>query len=410
MMSPVLHEGAPEDVGMDPARVQRLRELLSGWVECGDTPSVAVCVARRGVVVLHEAFGVLRHGDPMPTLRRDSIFPISSSSKPITAAAVMCLVDDGLIGLNRPFVDYVPELDVPGVEGLAEACVADLLCHTSCIDDAALGPIIEAAAEPAPDLPPPAPGQYPMLDRVIRLAASAPLARRPGSAMLYSNFGYNLLADIVRRVSGQPFWQFVRSRIFEPLGMEDSYFVLPPALRERRVYRAPGMPATQPRGWLRGIDSAEADDADWGAAGCASTAGDLAVFLQMLLNRGSYGSRQILSRASVAAMTRQQVDTAIPWILPWINAAGERIEIDLSGGGYGYGLYIFGPGDRFVPNGSLVSRSGFGHLGNGGSCLWADPEQDVVGVYLSVSPRLHRDLILFNADLFQNAVHAAIID
>jgi serine-type D-Ala-D-Ala carboxypeptidase len=242
------------------------------------------------------------------------------------------------------------------------------------------------------------------------LAAGTPLARRPGSAMLYSSFGYNLLGDIVRRVSGQPFWKFVRTRIFEPLGMADSYFVLPPALRERRVYRAPGMPAAQPRGWLRGIDSAEADEADWGAAGCASTTGDLAVFLQMLLNRGSYGSRQILSRASVAAMTRQQVDTAIPWILPWINAASERIEIDLSGGGYGYGLYIFGPGDRFVANGALVSRSGFGHVGDGGSCLWADPEQDVVGVYLSVSPRLHRDFFIFNADLFQNAVHAAIID
>ena len=131
MTSPVLHEGAPEDADMDPARVQRLRELLTGWVECGDTPSVAVCVARRGVVVLHEAFGALRHGDASPTLRRDSIFPITSCTKPITAAAVMCLVEDGLIGLNRPFVDYVPELDVPGVEGLTEARVADLLCHTA---------------------------------------------------------------------------------------------------------------------------------------------------------------------------------------------------------------------------------------------------------------------------------------
>ena len=210
----------------------------TSWVECGDTPSVAVCVARRGVVVLHEAFGVRRHGDTTQTLRRGSIFPILSCAKPITAATVMCLVEDGLIGLNRPFVDYVPELDVPGVEGLAEARVADLLCHTSGIDDLALGAFREAAAERAPDLPPPAPGQHPIINRLIRLAAGAPLAR-PGSAMLYSGFGYELLGDIVRRVGGQPFWQFVSSRIFEPLGMEDSHFVLPPALRERRVYRAP---------------------------------------------------------------------------------------------------------------------------------------------------------------------------
>ena len=135
------------------------------------------------------------------------------------------------------------------------------------------------------------------------------------------------------------------------------------------------------------------DEADCGSSGLTSTAQDLAAFLQMLLNGGSYGGRQILSPASVAAMTRHQVDTGIPWILPWITpTTGKRIEIDLSGGGYGYGLYIFGAGDRFRANGSLASLSAFGHPGNGGSFVWADPERELVGVYLSVSPRLHRDL------------------
>jgi hypothetical protein len=78
MTSHVLQEGAPEDVGMDPARIQRLRELVRGWVQNGETPSAAVFVARRGVVVLHEAFGVLRHGDTTWTLRPDSIFPMGS--------------------------------------------------------------------------------------------------------------------------------------------------------------------------------------------------------------------------------------------------------------------------------------------------------------------------------------------
>ncbi len=69
-----LREGTPEDVGMDPVRIGRLRDLVGGWVKSGDTPSVIVLVARRGVIVLHEAFGVLRHGDPTPTLKPDSIF------------------------------------------------------------------------------------------------------------------------------------------------------------------------------------------------------------------------------------------------------------------------------------------------------------------------------------------------
>ena len=142
-----------------------------------------------------------------------------------------------------------------------------------------------------------------------------------------------------------------------------------------------------------------------------TTARDLAVFLQMLLNRGSYGGQRILSPASVAAMTRHQVDSAIPWIVPWINLnTGERMDIDVPRGGYGYGLAIFGAGDRFPFNGSLASLSAFGHIGYGGACIWADPEREVAGVYLSVSPRLNRDLMCWNADLFQNAVHAAIID
>lgn len=169
------------------------------------------------------------------------------------------------------------------------------------------------------------------------------------------------------------------------------------------------MPATELRGAFRGIDFPEFDEADRGGNGCASTAGDLAVFLQMLLNGGAYGRRRILSRASVAAMTRPQVDTTVPVIFPRIKTAGERWE-DVAAGGYGYGLYIFTAGDRFRINGALVSRSGFGHSGYGGAYIWADPEQDLVGVYLRVSPRLHRDYTVVNSDLFQNAVHAAIID
>jgi CubicO group peptidase (beta-lactamase class C family) len=79
----------------------------------------------------------------------------------------------------------------------------------------------------SPDIPGPGAGQHPAIIRTIRLCAGVPLARRPGTAMIYSNIGYLLLSDIVRRVSGQPFWHFARERLFEPLGMTDSHFVLP---------------------------------------------------------------------------------------------------------------------------------------------------------------------------------------
>jgi CubicO group peptidase (beta-lactamase class C family) len=397
---------------MDSARLQRVRELAAGWVKRGDHPSIVALVARRGAIVLHEAFGVLRHEDKTPTLLPDSIFPVASLSKPITATAVMCLVEDGLIGLNRPFIDYVPELDQPRVQWLEEVRVADLLCHTSGIDDLEWGDFIELATKRSPELPAAAAGQHPALNTRVRLAAGAPLSRRPGSAMIYSNFNYNLLGDIVRRVSGQPFWQFVAARIFEPLGMRDSHFVLPPELRPRRVYRAPGMPGTLPISPIvRGLDSPEHDQMDLASNNLKSTAGDLAAFLQMLVNGGEQGGHRILSRASVAAMTRPHVDTSIPWIMTRIiPPTGKRLKIDFHGGGYGYGLYIFGPGDRYRVNGALASPSAFGHMGYGGAYMWADPERELVGVFLSVMPGLRRDLPLQNSDLFQNAVYAAILD
>lgn len=406
----VLNKGEADKVGMDPARLQRVRELAAGWVVNGEVPSLALLVARRGAIVLHDAFGVRRQEDTTATLKRDDIFTIASCSKPITAAAVMLLVEDGLIGLNRPFVDYVPELDVSGVQWLEEARVADLLCHTSGYDDLAVAAFVGAAAAKSPDLAPAAPGQHPALNRRIRLAAGAPLARQPGSAMLYSNFGYQLLGDIVRRVSGQPLWQLARSRLFEPLGMRDSNFRFPPELRDRRVHRAPGMPGMQPvPGFHSGFDSPEYDELDLGSSGVASTAYDLAVFLQMLLNRGSYGGRRILSPASVEAMTRHQVDASIPRIFALVNpTTGKRLEVEVKGGGYGYGLFIHAA-NSFQANGSLASTSAFGHMGYASAYMWADPEQDLVGVWLGVVPRFHRDLPVANTDLFMNAVYAAIL-
>ena len=230
--------------------------------------------------------------------------------------------------------------------------------------------------------------------------------------MLYSNFAYQLLGDIVRRVSGQPFWQFARSRLFEPLGMRDTHYTLPPELRDRRVYRAPGMPGMLPVPGLHlGMDSREFDELDLGSNGVTSTAYDLAVFLQMLLDRGSYGGKRVLSPSGVEAMSRHQVDASISRLFVLVNpTTGQRMEVQFKGGGYGYGLFIFGSGDSFRANGSLASTSAFGHMGYASAYMWADPEHDLVGVWLAVVPRLLRDLPATNTDLFMNAVYAAILN
>ena len=192
--------------------------------------------------------------------------------------------------------------------------------------------------------------------------------------------------------------------IFDPLGMCDSSYVLPTEMCARRVYRAAGFPGTQYGSpWFPGIDSPQIDAMDWAGSGATSTAADLAAFFQMLMNGGRYGERRILSRASVATMTRAQTSSGIELIAPGINS--------FLVSGYGFGLFKFGDGDRFRINGSLTSQSAIGHGGAGGACVWADPAQELVGVYLCVSPRNMRDQLYdTNSDLFQNAVHAAVVD
>jgi CubicO group peptidase (beta-lactamase class C family) len=200
--------------------------------------------------------------------------------------------------------------------------------------------------------------------------------------------------------------------------MRDSFYRLPADMRHRRVYRKPGLPGTEPISWLPGslagcdsCESPEFDELDLGNNGVTSTARDLAVFLQMLLNAGSHGDRRILSPASVAAMTRPHVDSSTPHLLMFLDpATGQRVEVEYPGGSYGYGLFVFAEASRFSINGSLASSSAFGHSGYFGAYMWADPEHGIVGVSLAVPTRLKRGHPVWNSDLFVNAVYGAVVE
>ena len=120
--------GTPVEVGLWPDRIERVRDRMAAWVEEGHSPSISALVARRGRIVFQEAFGQLGPDSDSPPLRTDSIFPISSITKPMTATAVLMLVEDGQLGLNRPLMEYLPEICGKGTEAL---CVHHLLTHTS---------------------------------------------------------------------------------------------------------------------------------------------------------------------------------------------------------------------------------------------------------------------------------------
>jgi len=397
-----LHHGTPQEAGMLSSRIDLVRDLCARWVQSGHTPALSVCVARRGVIVLHEAFGRLRPEDNAPPLERRSLFPVASVTKPITATLVMQCVEEGLIGLNRPVLDYIPEIVAEGAE---EMLVHHLLTHTSGYVWYDEEPMLSHAARRAQEgfeIPPCEETQHRLANGLMRLYFDAPLIRKPGELMTYSNHNYELLAEIVRRRSGRPIWELARERIFDPLGMDDSYYVLPESEAERVVQRPPEAPLGSPESpFMQGMGSRQWQETPYGGAGVLSTPGDLAVFGQMFLNRGRYRNARVLSPASVAAMTRDQI--------PGIPACFMGHDITPASWGYGWG--IESPAKWRYYRGSLAPLGTLDHGGHGGSMLWVDPANEIVGVYLEVALHItDRVELLWNFDLFQNAVYAAVDD
>ncbi len=388
-----LRPGTPEEAGMLPEQIDRARDLCAGWVKSGHTPAIVALVARRGVIVLHEAFGKLRPEDDSPPVRLDTVFPVSSITKPMTATLVMCLVEDGLLGLNRPVVDYLPEWTA---KGAAEVLVDHLLTHTSGSDDFAF---LEASASDFLDIERLSVEEY--RRRLLGRLYALPLKKGAGEEMNYSIFIFGLLGEIIERVSGRSFADFAQERLFSPLGMNDTWLVVPESVRPRIVRRPSDAPGTKPLGPIPAIDSRLWEEIPWASGGAFSTARDVAVFGQTVLNGGSYGPTRILSRPAVAAMTRNQTP-GVPVRLG-LNTLKEA--------SYGYGWFISSNERWKYWDGSLPSLGEFHHQGAGGTLLWVDPANEIVGVYFSIVLAETPDFEpLWNADLFQNVVTSAVED
>ena len=385
---------------MVPGRVAHARDLCARWVREGHTPTLGVCVARRGVIVLHEAFGVLGPGPGSPPLARDALFSICSLTKPITATLVMQLVEDGLLGLNRPAKDYLPELCGDGAD---EMLVHHLLTHTTGYPFEIEPAWSEDEAKKRAagfDMPPCPVGQDPIIHEKLSLHWNGPRVARVGEVMVYSNHNYVLLGEIVRRLSGRGLEEVARERVFDPLGMHDSYYVVPESESHRVVQRDRKIPFGDPdERFLPCIGSRRWQQTPDSGGGVLTTPRDMVVFGQMFLNRGRYGDARILSPAAVAAMTRDQIPGLGALLL---NIVAERAS-------WGYGWQVVSPTKWKYFDGSLQPLGAFGHPGAGGVNYWIDRDHELVGAYFEVTARLSPDYnFLWNFDLFQNAITAAV--
>jgi len=278
---------------------------------------------------MHEAWGQLGPEPDSPPVVRDSLFGMASVSKPVTATAVMLLVERGKIGINQPVQQYLPEFKG---EGFEKVLVRHLLTHTS-------GLPYRSEAE------------------LFELGQTG-IVLEPGREVAYSNVAYNLLGELVERVSGQSFSDFTRHNIFEPLGMKDATFSMPGKQQARCIRPRPGTPFDWPDE-IAGETSA--------SSSLWATAMDMGIFAQTFLNGGGYGDFRLLSSATVAAMTCNQIP-GIP------RETIEGIPVPACGFGW-FRLEEL----KFPEYPSMWTLQSYGHAGASGSFLWVDPLYEMCG-------------------------------
>jgi CubicO group peptidase (beta-lactamase class C family) len=365
-----------------------MHDVMAGHVERGDVPGLVTLVSRRGEVHV-DAIGMKALGGSDP-IRRDTIFRITSMTKPITAAAAMILVEECKLRLDEPVDRLLPELagrkvlkrlDGPlddTVPADRPITVRDLLTFRmgfgAILGPPGVYPIQKAVSEQQiMTLGPPKPPTPHAPDEWIRRFATLPLMHQPGEKWMY-NTGSYVLGVLIARASGQPLETFLRERIFEPLGMKDTGFSVPAAKLDRLATCYQANPET---GALEVHDGV--DDSQWSrppafpdaAAGLVSTLDDYLAFGQMMLNKGKHGSERILSRLSVEAMTTDH-------LTPEQKAVSGFFPGYWDSRGWGFGVSIVTRRDDVA---AVPGR--FGWDGGYGTSWSSDPREDVVGILMT---------------------------
>lgn len=404
--SPPLTEGTPESVAMSSERLARIDDMLRTNVDRGNLPGLVALIARNGKIVFHNAYGMADNtlGKAMET---NTIFRIASQSKAITSTAVMILWEEGKFKLDDPISKYIPEfkeaqlLDTFDEQDSSyttkpaedQITIRDLITHTSGIgygvidSDERFKKIYAKAG--ITDL---FTTEDISIGESVKKLAKLPLHHNPGSKFTYSE-GLDVLGYFVEVVSGTPFDEFLKSRIFDPLGMEDTWFYLPKNKQDRLVtvqHKVDGKWQKYPITFY---------DTDYpkkgakrffsGGAGLSSTAKDYATFLQMYLNKGELNGIRILSRTTVQSIMGNQVGD--------LFSDGDKF--------YGLAFGVVTPFGQDMGGQGSVGTFDWGGYFN--TQYFADPQEQVIGVLMKQTQGSVQDETAWK---FRQMVEAAIDD
>lgn len=393
-------EASPSAVSVSTDRLTRIDSMIRQYVDSGWIAGAAGFIARDGKIVYYRSFGS-RDAEKKEPMNRDDIFRIASQTKAITSVAVMTLFEQGKFLLDDPVSKYIPEFAHPAVldkfnekdttyttiPAKREITIRDLLTHTSGIDYAGIGsPTMRAIYAKAGV--PGGFGNNEILGDKMRILGKLPLLHNPGERFTYG-LNVDVLGYLVEVLSGESLDQYFHGHIFEPLGMNDTYFYIPDSKAERLV-----KVVTEDEN--HHLVNASGDFVNYpltkgkyysGGAGLSSTIQDYAIFLQMMLDYGQYNGKRILSRRTVELMTTNQIG-----------------DIDRGVNKFGLGFEITTKQGQAVLG---ITEGSFSWGGYFGTTYWADPKEKIVGLlFINQSPLRHSDI----QNKFKAMVYQALDD
>ncbi len=397
-----LKPGTPASVQVSAERLNRIDSMIIQSIENKWIAGAVGFIARDGKIIYNRAFGEsdLENGTPMQT---DAIFRIASQTKAIASIGLMMLFEEGKFLLDDPVSKYIPEFANPQVidkynpedtsfttiPARREITIRDLFTHTSGIDYAGIGsPMMNAVYSKAGIM-----GGFGndmiTIGDDIRLLGKQPLVHQPGERFTYG-LNVDVIGYLVEILSGQKLDQFLKTRLFDPLGMEDTWFYLPEDKHQRLVKvntedqnrTVVPMPGQELVNYplKKGVYFS-------GGAGLSSTTRDYAIFLQMLLNKGEYKGKRFLSSRTVELITSNQIGD--------LNVGKDK---------FGLGFEITTEAGQAVLG---ISEGSFAWGGYFGTTYWADPEERLVCLlFMQQVPLSHGEI----QNKFKAMVYQALDD
>ncbi|MGE0769769.1 MAG: serine hydrolase domain-containing protein [Hyphomicrobiaceae bacterium] len=377
-----LSRAEPSAVGLDAARLGRIRDALDRDVEAGLLPGAVVGVARRGHIAYLEAVGKRDPAGEQP-MWADAVFSIASMTKPMTSVAIMMLHEEGRLLLGDPVSKFLPQMSnmrvakslssdtLETVPAAREITIQDLLRHTSGLTNGNRG------TSPAHRAYPQSGGSAALnlsREEFLDAIGKVPLLYQPGTAWEYG-FSTDVLGHVVEAISGQSLGAFLKTRLWDPIGMVDTSFSLSKNSEGRYARAFPNCPLT---GEPLTVLHASGKPLKWdsGGGGAVSTAADYLRFVEMLRAGGTFSGTRLLSRKSVELMRADHLGPEIE----------NRITtMDPACNGYGFGL---GFAVRRTPGiaAQLGSVGDYYWSGVYGTYFWIDPVEDMAVVFMAAAP------------------------